>query len=132
MLKKTITHLDDFTGETVTRDYYFNLTKAEMIEYDASCPGGAIEYLTYLMNNRQNAPLIAAFKDLILRSYGVRLPNGKFVKTQEAYDEFKASDAYSELFMEITSGEEAAAAFVNGVVPKDAQQKDPHAVAPLG
>lgn len=131
MLKKTITY-EDFNGEQVTNDFYFNLTRAEMIEYDASCPGGAIEYLTYLMNNRKNAPLIAAFKDLILRSYGERLPNGRFVKTQEAYDEFKASDAYSVLFMEIVSGEEAAAAFVNGVIPKDAQKKDLHAVAPLG
>lgn len=131
MLKKTITYTD-FDGNAVTNDFYFNLTKAEMMEYDASLPGGAIEYLTFLMNAKKNAPLIAAFKDLILRSYGEKLPDGRFVKTQEGYDSFKASDAYSELFMEITSGEEAAAAFVNGVIPHDAQPKDPHAVVPLG
>lgn len=133
MLKKTITYTD-FDGVQREEDHYFNLTKAEMIEYDASFQDGAIAHLTFLMNNKMNGSLIMAFKDLILRSYGVKMPNGKFVKSQELRDAFMASEAYSELFMEITSGEDAAAAFINGIIPKvpNAEQKDPHAVAPIG
>lgn len=133
MLKKTIKYTD-FDGTKREEDHYFNLTKAEMIEFDAVFPEGAVEHLTFLMEQKMNAPLIATFKDLILRSYGVKMPNGKFMKSQELRDAFMASEAYSELFMEITSGEEAAAAFINAIIPKipDAEQKDPHAVAPIG
>lgn len=131
MLKKTIKYTD-FNGNEREEEHYFNLTKAEMIEYDASFADGAIEHLTYLMKTKQNGPIIAAFKDLILRSYGEKTPNGRFIKSQELRDAFMASEAYSELFMEITSGEDAAAAFINGVIPKIEEPKDPHAVAPLG
>lgn len=128
MLKKSITYNDLFTGESKTEDHYFNLTKAELIEYDAAYEGGAMNYLTHLVETQQMGLLIAAFKDLILRSYGVRTPTGKFVKSEEYRDAFMATEAYSELFMEITSSEEAASAFINGIVPQ--VEKNPQAVAP--
>lgn len=119
MLKKAITYTD-LDGNRKTRDYYFNLTKAEMVEFDSSYPGGAMTYLGILVKNPEHNvhEIIKAFKDLILRSYGERMPSGEFVKNQNLRDAFAASEAYSELFMEITSGEEAATAFIQGVVPK--------------
>lgn len=119
MLKKEITYTD-FDGNKKTEDYYFNLTKAELIEYDAahSDVGGVLPYLTMLMRAGDNGKLILAFKDLILRSYGEKTPNGKFIKSQELRDAFMTTEAYSELFMELTSGEEAVSAFINGIVPK--------------
>lgn len=119
MLKKAITYTD-LDGNQKTRDYYFNLTKAEMVEFDSSYPGGAMTYLGILVKNPEHNvhEIIKAFKDLILRSYGERMPSGEFVKNQNLRDAFAASEAYSELFMEITSGEEAATAFIQGVVPK--------------
>lgn len=119
MLKKEITYTD-LDGNQKKRDYYFNLTKAEMVEFDASYPGGALTYLGILVKNPEHNvhEIIKAFKDLILRSYGERMPSGEFVKNQNLRDAFAASEAYSELFMEITSGEEAASAFITGVIPK--------------
>lgn len=131
MLKKVI-KFTDFNGVEREEEHYFNLTKAEMIEYDAQFTDGAVEHLTYLMKNKMNGPIIAAFKDLILRSYGEKTAGGRFIKSQELRDAFMASEAYSELFMEITSGEDAAAAFVNGVIPQIPDVKNPQAVAPLG
>jgi len=118
MLKKTITYSDLFTGEKKTEDHYFNLTKAELIEYDSAFPEGCMEYLTRLVKTEQKGKLILAFKDLILRSYGEKTDSGRFIKTQELRDAFMATEAYSELFMEVTANEENMAAFVNGIVPK--------------
>ena len=117
MLKKEITYNDYFTGEKKTEDFYFNLTKAELIEYDTSYPEGVMEHLKMLMKTQQTGKLILAFKDLILRSYGEKSDNGRFLKSQELRDAFMATEAYSELFLEVTSGEEAASAFINGIIP---------------
>ena len=39
-------------------------------------------------------------------------------KNKELVEEFKDSEAYSELFMELATNAEAASAFVNGITPK--------------
>lgn len=116
MLKKTITYTD-FDGVERKEDHYFNLTKAEMVEYDAnySDRGGIMKYLIWLVENKKTNELIMAFKELILRSYGERNSSGRFVKNQEIRDAFMATEAYSELFMEITADEKASAAFINGL-----------------
>lgn len=116
MLKKTITYTD-FDGVERKEDHFFNLTKAEMIEYDAAYAeqGGVLKYLTWLVENEKTNELIKAFKDLILRSYGERRPDGRFVKNQEIRDSFMATEAYSELFLEISANEKNASAFINGL-----------------
>lgn len=116
MLKKTIKYTD-FDGVERKEDFYFNLTRAEMIEYDAAYAerGGVLKYLTWLVDNQKQNELIKAFKDLILRSYGERNSAGRFIKSQEVRDSFMATEAYSELFMEISASEEAASAFINGL-----------------
>lgn len=132
MFKKTITYTD-YNGNERKEDHYFNLTKAEMIEYDSEFPDGVIEYLTRLVNLQDKGKLIKAFKDLILRSYGEKLDNGKFIKSQEIRDAFMATEAYSELFLDVLASEENMANFVNAIVPKaPPEQKPSVAPVPLG
>lgn len=134
MLKKEITYTD-LNGREHTEDFYFNMTKAEMLEYDAafSAFGGVLPYLTMLTKTQEQGKLLAAFKDLILRSYGEKTDTGRFIKSQELRDSFMASEAYSELFMEIIQSEESAAAFVNGIMPKvDGNKNVTPIPAPLG
>lgn len=116
MLKKKIKYTD-FDGIEREEDFWFNLTKAEMIEYDADYAeqGGVMKYLTWLVENKKQSELIKAFKDLVLRSYGERNSAGRFVKSQEIRDSFMATEAYSELFMEIFASEQNCAAFINGL-----------------
>lgn len=118
MLVKEITFNDTFTGAQKTETHYFNMTRAEIIEYDAMFPEGAIAYLTRLVQLEDAGKLIQAFKDLILRSYGERTDDGRFIKSQDRRDAFMTTEAYSELFMEVTASEENMAAFVNGIVPR--------------
>lgn len=121
MLKKTITYTD-YNGNVRTEDFYFNLTKAEINEMNLSTTGG-LEQMIHEISSTMNVPKIAAvFKDLILRAYGVKSPDGRrFIKSKALSEEFSQTEAYSELYMELLQDETGAAAnaFIEGVLPKD-------------
>lgn len=132
MLTKEITYTD-LNGNERTDTYYFNLTRAELLEYDSSFEDGVLNYLTFLTKNgdKMKGKLVLAFKDLILRSYGEKTPNGRFVKNEELREAFAASEAYSELFMEVVSSEENAANFVNAIIPQVPEAKTAGNVTPI-
>ena len=117
MLKKTITY-PDYNGGSRTEDFYFNLTQAEVTEMELSVDGGLVEMINRIVAAQDGKQIIATFKDIILRAYGEKSPDGKrFVKSQELRDAFSQTEAYSKLFMELATDADAAAAFVNGIVP---------------
>ena len=117
MLKKTIEY-QDFNGQTVVEDYYFHLTKADLIELEMAHKGGLHQYLQNIVDSEDGKAIIAEFKQLILMSYGKKSEDGRrFIKTQEMRDEFLSSEAYSTLFLELCTKADKAAEFVNGIVP---------------
>lgn len=117
MLKKTITYTD-YDGNKRTEDFYFNLSKAEVTEMELSVDGGLVKMLQKIMADKDGKRIIENFKGLILRAYGEKSPDGKrFIKTQELRDAFSQTEAYSDLFMELSINADAAAEFVNGIVP---------------
>lgn len=119
MLKKSIT-FTDFDGETKTKDYYFNLTKAECIDLQMSigAEGGFADVMVAAVENEDKGKMIEIFKDLILRSYGVRV-GGDFLKSPEHSAAFATTEAFSALFMEIINQHGAAIEFFKGVMPAD-------------
>lgn len=118
MLKKTVTSVD-FNGNERTEDLYFNLTKAEVMEMEMSTAGGLSEMIQKIISAQDTPQIIKVFKDLILRAYGEKSLDGKrFIKSPEMAEAFSQTAAYSELFMELATNAEAAAAFVNGIIPK--------------
>jgi hypothetical protein len=117
MLKKTITY-EDFNGDMVTEDHHFHLSKADLVELEMSRPGGLSAYLQNIVNSEDGVMIMKEFKELLLKSYGIRTPDGKrFLKNDEIRDGFASSEAYSAVFMELIMDAEAASAFVNGIVP---------------
>ena len=117
MLKKTITYTD-YNGVERTEDFYFNLTKAEIMEMEMSTTGGLAEMIQRIVAAQDAPAIIKIFKDLVLRAYGEKSPDGKrFIKTEESAKAFSQTEAYSKLFMELATDADAAAAFVNGIVP---------------
>jgi hypothetical protein len=117
MLKKTIEYTD-FDGNPRKEDFYFNLTEAEVTEMEMSTDGGLVKKLEKIVAEKDSRRIIEAFKDLILRSYGEKSPDGrKFIKNEEIRNGFAQTGAYSILFMELARNAEAAAAFVNGILP---------------
>lgn len=118
MLKKTITYID-YDGEKRSEDFYFNLTRAEAIEWFHSEKGGLENFIKKIISEKDNKKLIAMFKELILKSYGEKSSDGKrFIKNDRISEEFSQTEAFVELFMELSTDAEAASAFVNAIAPK--------------
>lgn len=119
MLKKTITYTD-YNGVERTENFYFNLTKAEIIEMDMSKSGGMADMITSIVDAKDAPAIMKMFKEIILKAYGEKSEDGKrFIKSKEISDAFAQTEAYSELFIELISDEEKAAEFVNGIAPVD-------------
>lgn len=117
MLKKTVTYTD-YDGNTRTEDFHFNLNKAEITEMELSTEGGMEKMLKRLIDTRDGKRIIETFKDIVLRAYGEKSPDGKrFIKTQELRDAFVQTEAYVNIFMELATDHDAAAAFVSGILP---------------
>ena len=121
MIKKTITYTD-YEGNSRTEDFYFNLSKPELMEMDLSADGGMEKMIKKIIDTQDTKKIVEVFKDMILRSYGEKSPDGKrFVKVRDGHrlaEEFAQTEAYSELFMELATDENAAADFVNGIIPQ--------------
>ena len=119
MIKKTIEYVD-YNGENRKEEFYFNLSKAEVMEMEMSKNGGLSEYIQRIVKSSDNAAIIALFKEIICKSYGEKSLDGKrFIKNKELTEAFVQTEAYSELFMELATNADEAAAFVNGIIPKN-------------
>lgn len=121
MLKKTITYTD-YNGNERKEDFYFNLNKVELVEMEAGISGGIKSLLEQIVNTQDTKRIVELFKDIILRSYGEKSLDGKkfekFRDGRRLSDDFAQTEAYSELFMELSTNERAASDFINGVVPQ--------------
>ena len=123
MLKKTINYNND-NGEQKTKECYFNLSKAEIAEMELEIPGGMAANLKQITEAKDTPSLVKIFKNLILRSYGVKSSEGeRFIKNQQVSEAFEQSEASYELFMELATNADSAAEFVNGIIPADLANK---------
>ena len=118
MLKKVIKYTD-YNGVEREEPFYFNLSKAELIELEMSVDGGLTEFITRVVQTQDQKELIKLFKRFILMAYGVKSDDGKrFIKSEEISNEFASTEAYSELFMELMSSTENMTNFVNALAPQ--------------
>jgi hypothetical protein len=117
MLKKTLTYTD-FNDVERTEDFYFNLTEAEVADMELTTEGGMATYLQRIIDSKDQAKLIEAFKEIVLKSYGVKSDDGKrFIKSKEITEAFKQTQAYSDIYMALVFDDVEAAEFVNGILP---------------
>lgn len=121
MLKKYITYTD-YNGTKRKEAFYFNLSKAELIELQISTEGGMEAFIQQIIDTHDNRKLFELFKDLIKKSYGEKSADGRrFVKSEEITSSFMQTEAYTELLLELM-GDDAATAvaeFIKGVMPLD-------------
>ena len=117
MLKKTITYTD-YNGVERTEDFYFNLSRAELAEMQLMTEGGLAEKIQKISQSNDVPAITKIFKEIILKAYGEKSEDGKrFVKNAEIREAFEQTEAYSELFMAFMTDENAAADFINGLIP---------------
>ncbi len=124
MLKKTF-NFTDYNGVERTETHYFNLTRAEISELNFSEIGGLEAYLKRIIAADNLPELIKIFKKLICMSYGVISPDGRrFIKNDEVLKNFTETEAFSQLYMELSTDAKAASKFVNGIIPDDMKVDD--------
>lgn len=123
MIKKNIS-FTDYNGNQRSEDFYFNLTKAEIAEMELSTVGGLTQMLRGMIAAQDMPAIVKFVKELILKSYGKKSPDGKrFIKSEELSEEFMQTEAYSQLFMELATDADATAKFVNGILPEDVRRQ---------
>ena len=129
MLKKTITYTD-YDGLERTEEFRFNLTKAELMDMELTTVGTFSKLMQKIIDEKDMVRLAKYFKELILKSYGVKSDDGKrFIKSPELSEAFSQTEAYSELYMELLSNSEYAVKFIQEVMPKDLDKSE---VVPTG
>lgn len=123
MLKETIKYTD-YNGVERTEDFWFHLSKAELMEWEMGTIGGLTEMIKRIVDAQDAPAIIKIFKELVLKAYGQKSPDGKrFIKSEELATEFSQTEAYSQLFMDLATDADKAAAFVNGIMPSDVAEK---------
>ena len=116
---------EDFNGVEKEEDFYFNLTKADILKMELSEEGGMDKRLDRLVKTKDLKEAMRVFEGLLLMAYGVKTDDGRFVKSEEARQRFISSAAYSEIYYELATNPEEAQRFVENVVPKVEQSSIP-------
>jgi len=124
MLKKTIT-FKDYNDVEHTQDFYFNISRAELVEMELGTSGGYAEMIKRVVASKDAPTIMNVFKTFILKSYGVKSDDGvRFIKSEELTKAFTETEAYTELLMELCTKADAAAKFITAVLPKEIEPED--------
>lgn len=133
---KRIANYEDFEGNMVSEELYFNLTQTELVSMSMDMPDDIAESIGDVNNIDQKAAsakiaeklgskgIFEFIKDLLIKSYGIRTPDGRgFKKTKEITENFASSLAFDAIFMELITDDVKAAEFINGVIPVSVMKK---------
>lgn len=124
MLKKTITYLD-YNDQKRTDDFYFNLTKTELLEMDSEYDGGMEACFRRYVATDNNKALFQVFKNMVLKAYGEKSYDGKRFekKNGELAAAFMETNAYDVLMMELATNIDSATEFFTSLIPADLKDK---------
>lgn len=118
MLVKKITFTDFTDGHDRTEEFCFHLSETELSMLNYELEGGLENYFNQIVQAENNYELAKLFQKLIDLSYGVRSLDGKyFRKNPQALEDFKSTDAYNKMFMELATNDDSAVAFIKGILP---------------
>ena len=114
----------DFNGVEREEEFMFNLTEAEITEMELTTDGGLSDSIKKIIAAQDTPQIIETFKMLLLKSYGEKSADGRrFIKSEELSKEFTQTNAYSQLFMELAYDDNAAIAFINGIIPESMRER---------
>lgn len=126
MITKNIT-FEDLNGNEITQQFHFNLSKAELIAMQTRDKGGFDRKLRQIAESQDVKGMIDTIEEFILMSYGEKAEDGiSFIKVRNGVrlaENFKNTDAYSVLFMELANSPEALTEFLTGIMPRDLAEK---------
>lgn len=123
MFIKNITYTD-YNGENQTEDFYFFLSRSDLLKLNSQYSGGIEAYFRKVVNDRDAKELSEFFDTLIRTSYGEKTPDGKhFTKLDpngnNLFYNFIDTPAYDELYVELLSDTNKATEFILNIMPSD-------------
>ena len=132
MIKKTVSY-ENFNGDKVTKDLYFNLTKFEATEFALDLPDEITSEVSKDGANAANTDsvskivqklggkgIIEFIRKLVLKAYGIKSEDGeRFEKSEKISTEFSQTMAFDTLMMELLTNDEEASRFITGVIPAE-------------
>lgn len=114
----------DYNGNEREEEYCFHLTKAELMEMQLSVNGGLEALVRQIVMTQDTKKIVSIFKEIIMKSFGVKSLDGKrFIKDEDVLKEFMQTEAYSQLFIELATDADKAAAFIEGILPADLKEE---------
>lgn len=124
MFKWTTEYKGFDTEETFKETFYFNLTEAEILDWQGSRAGGMDTYIEKLKDRKDFPSLMETVKEFVTRSYGVKSDDGrKFIKSEEALNDFMQTEAFNEFYMKLYTDSKFAQDFINGIYPESLKDK---------
>lgn len=119
----------DYNGVQREEEFYFNLSKAEILNLQFSVEGGLYATLKKISTMKDETKIVNFIQDIILKSYGEKSPDGRrFIKSEELMTNFMQTEAYSELLIELMSDVKKMGEFVKALMPKDIADNIPENV----
>lgn len=136
MIIRTVEYVD-YDGNNRKEKLFFNLTQFEATEIAMNMPDGIIDEISeegadgdqnavavHLVEKLGGKGVISFIKDIVLKSYGVKSPDGRrFIKSEELSTEFSQTPAFSSFMMKLMTDDKEASSFINGVIPADLAAK---------
>lgn len=120
MFRKTIKYTN-YNDQEVTQDFYFHLSKAELLEMGV---GNMQERLQRIIASKDNTAILQEFKALIKLAVGIRSEDGEtFIKNDQAKNLLLFSPAYDELLFELCTDAKAATEFIKQLLPEKMQKE---------
>lgn len=118
MFKKTI-KFEDFNGQEQTRDFYFHLSKAELMALASDGENSMQSRVKRITESQDGIAVLNEFRALIQMSVGMRSEDGsRFIKSDAAKSELLDSPAFDALLMELITVENGGSDFVQQLVPE--------------
>lgn len=121
MLKKDITY-QNLDGQDVTETFYFQITKAEVIEKAAIKGEDYADRLRKLTVERDGAEIMREFKALLTESVG-RREGQLFIKDESIRNQFLFSGAWDSFFLKLIESPDSGAKELQSIFPKDVQDQ---------
>ena len=117
MHKETISYVD-YNGNERIETAYFNLSEAELTDWNISEDGGLAAVMQRIIDSKNGAEIMRMFKKILRKSYGVKSDDGKrLIKSKKLFKEFSETEAYNILFMKLCTDAKAAADFIESTIP---------------
>lgn len=115
MISKTVKYVD-YNGVEKVGTYWFNMSRAELIELEMSGESSWYERIKQLISEQRVREAYVMIEKFIRDSYGVKTPDGGFDKDPAHLRAFRNSEAYSVLISGFVEHPEEFADFINGIV----------------